>query len=743
MSEQSAMTDNERQELLYLRKNAERSAAKILLLDSQSIAFRCELEQKRRGFSLMADLTTSIATQESEGSLLDYASRRINAALNMQRTIVLKPEKHGLFTPAVLHGYPHEEAEAIAASLITVPAGFLDKGHPVLVTGADPQTLHEDFRKALALPYFIACPVALQGAVLALLVTGRITEQVPFLVRLGQGDVETVQTVSSFIAAILSERRLAEAEERTQIMLDATPLGCTLWDETGTPVDCNEEAVRLYGFSSKQDYLEHFFELWPEFQLDGSRLRDSVSEKIHNTIQTGYSRFEWVYRKRDGELIPVEVTLVRCKSGDRAIVVGYTRDLREHRAMMAEIKMTEDSLRQARDMAENSARAKSEFLANMSHELRTPMNAVIGMTHLLANTDLDPRQKRLVESASHSAKLLLHIINDILDFSKIDAIGMTVERVAFPLHEILERVMEMVRIQARGKNLGVELNLPPNIPETLMGDPMRLQQILLNLANNAIKFTHEGGVTISVSCVQGTEHGITLSFAVADTGIGMTEKAMTNIFKPFMQADTSTTRKYGGTGLGLAIAKGLAEAMGGSLWCESTPGKGSTFSFEIPFLVVATEKTAATEEGERGDGVHAASGASQHEEPESSLQGMKVLLAEDNTINQIIATELLADAGVEVVTADNGEIALDILGKERVDLVLMDIQMPEMDGFTATARIRANPGLADLPIIAMTAHALPGDREKSLEGGMNDHITKPINPADLYDKLRRWDRRGV
>ena len=727
MNNAPPLTEDERRELAYLRKNAERSAAKVMQLDLQSIAIRNELEQKRRGFRLMASLASALAKKDDEGNLFDKASRRINAALNMQRTAILLPVDDGLFIPGVLHGYPPVETASLSATPIRLPFDFTDSDSFALVTGADPDNLYADFRQTLALPYFIACPIIMRTKIVALVVTGRLTEEIPFLVRLGPGDVETVQTLCALLAAVLSERKLAETEERTQIMLDATPMGCTFWDETGTPVDCNAEAVRLFGLASKQEYLENFFMLYPERQPDGSLSRKVSQQKVQQVLQTGYDRFEWVYCTKHGDLFPAEITLVRCKNASgTGSVIAYTRDLREHRAMLAEIQKTQDNLRLARDLAENTAKAKSEFLANMSHELRTPMNAVIGMTHLLANTELSSKQAELVDKARYSAQLLLHIINDVLDFSKLDANKMTVENVEFSPQQILDNVMHMVQVQAKDEHLELTMTISPDVPQRILGDPMRMQQILLNLSSNALKFTHEGGVALAVSVVKRVPKTVSLRFEVTDTGIGMTEEQVANLFTPFMQADTSTTRKYGGTGLGLAISRGLVEAMGGTLQCDSISGRGSTFFFTVPFPLPDEEPDTP------------ALSAEATPVQTSSLEGMRVLLAEDNAINQFIAIELLSSFGVEVLTADNGQIALDILEKEPVDLVLMDIQMPEMDGFTATERIRATPHLAHLPVIAMTAHALPGDREKSLQGGMDAHITKPIEPKDLLTVLQYW-----
>ena len=732
-------------ELEYLRGIAERSAAKILSLDTQLLAIRHELEQKRRGFSLMSELTSTLGRESDYRSVFVSVSRRVNAALNMQRTAVLTRDDEG-FRATVLQGYSDEERQKLEGRVIEIPPACFDTANPLLITGADAADRLASFREALMLPFLISTPVTLQNEVVAFLVTGRLLEQLPWMPRLGNSDVETVQTVSAYLAAMIVSQRLSEAEERTKIMLDATPLGCVFWNDEMRHIDCNQEALRLFGLSSKGEFLERFPEISPEFQPNGERSADAIRRIMRETLEKGFERFEWMHQKPDGEPIPAEITLVRVLRKNKFIVAAYIRDLREQKAMLAEIRKTEDDLRRARDMAEKNAKAKSEFLANMSHEIRTPMNAVLGMIHLLSDTTLNDRQRDYVEKAEHSANLLLRIINDILDFSKIDAGRLEVERVPFSLRELMADVRGMLREQAGVKNLELRMEIADDIPDCLLGDPLRLEQVILNLAGNAIKFTQEGHVLIRAARRSAAADRAALLFEVEDTGIGMTQEQLGLLFTPFTQADTSTTRKFGGTGLGLAISRSLVDLMGGEVWAESLPERGSRFSFTVALDLPTDETacgTAAAEGGDARDAGIALPAAppptdADDEAGHSSLRGVRVLLAEDNEINQMIAVELLARQGIEADVAENGQEALEALRKKRYDLVLMDIQMPEMDGLTATRQIRGDPAYADLPIIAMTAHAMSGDREHSIESGMNDHITKPIDPQLLYATLRRW-----
>ena len=666
-------------------------------------------------------------------------------------------------------------------------------------------------------------------------------------------------------------QRQAEELNRINLLADSA-LDLTKAGYWHVPLDgsgwynSSERAARIYGDppSPGHRYQQDF---WAANARAGDEAAAKVAAEnfaaaVAGTIPVYDATFAYK-RPIDGRVVWIHSLgqVVKDANGKPTDMYGVTQDI-------TAFKQLEMDLRLAMQKSDDATKAKSAFLANMSHEIRTPMNAIIGLSHLALKTPLNPKQRDYVSKVHNAGTSLLSIINDILDFSKIEADKLDIETIDFQLDEVISTVTTLTAQKAHDKGLEFLIHVAPAIPEQLLGDPLRLGQILTNFVNNAVKFTERGEIGLNIDLLERTGEKVQLKFSVSDTGIGMTREQAAKLFQPFSQADMSTTRKHGGTGLGLSISRKLAELMGGRIWLESEPGVGSTFNFTIwlgvglasdseriipeklaqlrvlvvddnptareimqeplrtlaarvdtiatgkeaiaavqqhdatdPYdivfmdwrmpgmdglqasrhiksdetlthlpaivLVTAFGREEVREEAERLqlDGflvkpvtksmivdtlvnvfAHEGEAASITMEGEQAmrLRGARILLTEDNDINQQIAIELLEGTGATVMVANNGREAVEILSNgpqpPPFDAVLMDLQMPEMDGYQATAKLRSDARFAALPIIAMTAHATIEERQRCLDAGMNDHVSKPIDPDNLFSTLMRWSR---
>ncbi|MEO5341563.1 MAG: response regulator [Magnetococcus sp. MYC-9] len=662
---------------------------------------------------------------------------------------------------------------------------------------------------------------------------------------------------------IVAKKRLDDSLEMTRAILQTAVNPIITIDTRGLVHSFNPAAERLFGYAASEVLGHNVKLLMPEPYRSGhdgylDRYQREGSPRI-----IGKGR-EVVGQKRDGSTFPLHLSVGKMTVGGARMFVGIIADITEQ-------KNAERGMEQARIVAEQANRAKSDFLANMSHEIRTPMNAIIGMSYLALQTEMTQRQRGYLSKIQVSAQSLLGIINDILDFSKIEAGKLSMECIDFRLDEVLDKLTTIVSLKAEEKGLELLFSRPANIPDTLVGDGLRLGQVLANLANNAIKFTEQGEILVGVERLHTVDERVLLRFTVQDSGIGMTPEQTARLFQPFMQADNSTTRRYGGTGLGLSISKRLVEMMEGEIGVTSVEGQGSTFFFTAWFgqsanpsperfsqwredwrsmrvlvvddcpasalilsemlssfhfkptvvhsgmaalaelendrqrheheayplvlmdwkmpkwsgtdtirhlqklpgcspryiLVTAYNRDEVLEEAHAlgvetilckpvtpsqlldailqtfsRDGTTTAHRGRQSHGLDAhilrGMQGAQVLLAEDNVINQQVATELLEGYGLRVTVANTGRQAVERVQQGGFELVFMDIQMPEMDGLEATRCIRRDARFADLPILAMTAHAMSGDREASLAAGMNDHLSKPIDPDALLKLLSQW-----
>ena len=522
------------------------------------------------------------------------------------------------------------------------------------------------------------------------------------------------ECLDGLIFDVTEQKRAANRLRQLSAAIEASPSPVLITDVKGLIEYTNPKFEHTFGYT-----LTEILGKNPTEILLGSTPKPVVHEQLMQSLLIGEEwRKDLRNRCKDGTLMWMSMSIspIRDTAGQITHFVAVYENIELRKA-------AEQELINAKEAADQANRLKSDFLANMSHEIRTPMNAIIGMTHLTLKTELSAKQRDYLSKTSLAAESLLHILNDILDFSKIEADRLQLENIPFSFEAIFAQLRTLHQIKAEEKGLQLSLNMAPDCPVALLGDPLRLGQVLNNLVSNAIKFTQKGGVSVNVDMVAQLEGRVRLHIAVKDSGIGLSPEQIKLLFKPFSQADGSTTRKFGGTGLGLSICKRLIAMMEGDVWVESQAHQGCTFHFTL-WLGRSSEALLNEVRTSRGQ----------------NLKGVRIMLVEDNPLNQQVANELLIGAGASVILAQHGGEALGWLSIDPLpcDIILMDLQMPVLDGHYATRLIRTDERFKDLPIIAMTAHAMSDERQRCLDTGMNDYITKPIQLDVLFATVAKW-----
>lgn len=702
-----------------LEERVQERTAQLTLLNEE---LHREVAERTRAEKLLSVQRDMSAALSSTGDLAEALYLVLDAALKIdcidlggvylfdKKSCVLDLLAQRGLSPASIEERTHFSAGSQTAIQIK-------RGSPIYMGHAEIEASQDGTSRSEGLHSTAIIPVKHKGQIIAALyLASHIHDEIPQMAR---SALETIATeVGGVISRIKAEESMRESEARFRDMAELLPDIIYEAELDLRITYANKAAFETFGFTKEELDAEAGISV-DKLLADEKEIERAI-EAIA-AIASGQPPMPRTYRmkRKDGTELLCEIVsiAVRDKEGRIRGFRGVVHDITER-------THKEDELKKAKEAAEAAAEVKSRFLANMSHEIRTPMNAVVGMTSLLLDGDLTPDQREYLETIQVSGDALLAIINDILDISKIEKDKSKLEYRPFTLRECIKSSMSLVAARAGEKGLDMKCKVDDFVPTTIMGDSGRLRQVLVNLLDNAVKFTDQGEVGICVDARQMDDGRYEIHFTVTDTGIGIPEDSLDKIFQPFSQVDTSITRRYGGTGLGLAISRQLVEMMGGRICAESTPGLGSKFHFTIQALASAPAEVKETKP--------------QHCVQIMPGRSLRVLLAEDNPINQKMAVIMLKRLGHRVDAVANGKEVLEALERQRYDLLLMDVQMPEMDGLEAARIIRRDWPAEDQPyIVAITAYAMEGDREKCLDAGMDGYIAKPVRMDDLKAALER------
>ena len=548
--------------------------------------------------------------------------------------------------------------------------------------------------------------------------------------------------------ALRVDEELRAREARVRAILNHTADAIITIDE-GRIDSFNRAAERIFGYPADEVIGKDIWSLMTTPDVSSGSSSSDVPDR-----NSGFA-CEVLGRRRDGSTFPLELSLSEVVVGERCLVTALLRDISERKRNEADRQAAAEALREAKEAAERANSAKTDFLANMSHEIRTPLNAVIGIADLLGEARLDAEHRRYVDVLKRAGSNLLALVNDILDLAKIEAHRLDLETIPFNLRDLVSQAVEAVAFGAQEKGLSLSVQVMPDVPQGLVGDPARVRQILMNLLGNAVKFTKNGEVTLAVQAHAAAGGTGALLFSVSDTGIGIPAEKLEAVFERFSQVDSSTTRVHGGTGLGLAICRSLVSLMGGRIWAERRPGGGTTIRFTARFgLVSQVESSRSFTPGRHLTPRPTVPRLTvlppiPREEP-GPVAPRRILLVEDHPDNRAVVLAYLKSSPHHVVVAENGAAAVEIAQGGDVDLILMDMQMPVMDGYEATRRIRAwerQHGLRPTSIIAFTAHAMKEESERARAAGCDGHLAKPVRKQALLqaiaDYTAEWQRQEV